>query len=122
MWDKCARKRSATLIRGMRGQGNNKCAAGVSRICEPQLTAVRFGDPARDGQAQPCAAALLLFCAGARLVYAIEPLEDVCLRFGGNADAGIGHRELMRSVVAFEVQPDGTSSRCEFDRVVEQVK
>src|SRR5579864_9956 len=81
------------------------------------LRAMSRADRAHDRQTKAGAAAL----ARARLIDAIEAIEDVWQRHLGDADAGIAH---FQNAVAFREQAvqahDATGWR-EFDGVVEQI-
>jgi hypothetical protein len=72
---------------GMTGSVTINVLPVLVEFSSRKRAAVRFGNPARDGQAQTGTAALLLICTGARFVYAVEALKDMRLRRRRNANA-----------------------------------
>src|SRR3954452_20338126 len=72
------------------------------------------------GQAQPESDALDI--RRARRIGPEEPLENVGLRRGADADAGIANRKTRRRSLPCYVDEDTAAGRGELDRVVEEVQ
>ena len=90
---------------------------GIEAVCAfaPDLAVVRVDDGLRDGETQTEAAV-----AAARVVEAIEALEDVFTVFGGKGRAGVGDAEADMMTLTGERDADGTGRSGIFLRVVKQ--
>src|SRR5205823_2786071 len=89
---------------------------GLVGVNEPDVAAVQLGDGFGDGQAEARAG------AGAGAVGAVEAVEDVRLRLGGDAAAGIAHGDDVAAVFRSRGDLDAAAGRRELQRVVEKVE
>ena len=101
------------------GQGGDEGAAGRVGALEVECAVVDFGDPAGDGEAEAgTAARAVRVGARARLVHAIEALEDLRARLRGYAGACVGDRDGVARGHAFETRRDRAARRRVLDGVV----
>src|SRR5258708_39941931 len=82
---------------------------------------MRFGNPARDGQAESRATAVSLG-ARARLVSAEESLEDARPQFRWYPASGVRHTHHVFLAVALASYPDAPEVRRVLDRVVQEIQ
>jgi len=103
---------------GIVWQHEGEHAALAHGALHGDVAAVRLGDPARDSQPQPRAATP----SCARLVQAVEPLEDALQILGRNARPRIAHGQPRPCAVHVERELNAPARRRVGDGVVNKVQ
>src|SRR5579859_4584250 len=91
------------LVEGGDGQGEDDARASLGRILGVYSAAVRFDDAAHDGKPQSAAAGGNL----ARIIGAVEAVEDARQSLRWDAFAAIGDSDLYHSTLLARFDGDG---------------
>src|SRR6476619_6547487 len=109
-------KRGLIIVKGR--QPNSEPAAPARLALDPQRGTVPVGNPLHEAQAQPDP----FRSRRARRIGAVEALEHVRERLGGDADAAVLDIENGMFLVPADPDDDPAVIRGELDGVVEQVE
>src|SRR5215469_8684673 len=99
--------------------GGEGASRGIG-TCEFQPALVGLGNPARNGQTQPCATAVALGTR-ARLIGAKKPLENAWPKLGGYSDPRICDAHCVFLIAALASHRDSPKVGRVFDGVIQKI-